>query len=224
MTTIGSAICPPCRKASGGETPRARRRLREQSAPGSHNDKQWNARIEFQNSLCFWCFKLLRNSENIFTGTKEHLIPLSRGGNDYIENIVAACWPCNREKGTKTATEYVAYLGTRGVKISEVCTLTAFTKGAFSSTQTRFSAMPLEVREAMFTVGHSKTMAEPNYEARRKLLNQQVLEVSRLRAESAGQLTLPIFGDGTERLPVIAEAAALITSRGLHVADQPRRA
>lgn len=38
----------------------------------------------------------------------EHMQPRSRGGNDHIDNLVAACAPCNQTKRTKTAEEFIA--------------------------------------------------------------------------------------------------------------------
>ena len=40
--------------------------------------------------------------------TREHKIPLSRGGSDYITNIVPACRRCNSLKYRKTAVEFLA--------------------------------------------------------------------------------------------------------------------
>ncbi len=36
----------------------------------------------------------------------EHLIPKTRGGSDRISNLVLACDPCNKKKGTQTALEF----------------------------------------------------------------------------------------------------------------------
>jgi 5-methylcytosine-specific restriction endonuclease McrA len=36
----------------------------------------------------------------------EHLIPKSRGGSDRASNLVIACEPCNKRKGTRTAEEF----------------------------------------------------------------------------------------------------------------------
>lgn len=38
---------------------------------------------------------------------REHVIPLARGGSHTKGNIVPACGPCNRRKGTKTADEFL---------------------------------------------------------------------------------------------------------------------
>jgi len=46
----------------------------------------------------------------------DHVIPLSRGGQHSIGNIVGACIPCNQRKGTKTVMEWImadARIGTR---------------------------------------------------------------------------------------------------------------
>lgn len=36
----------------------------------------------------------------------EHVIPLSRGGSNRLDNLVLSCGPCNRAKGTRTAAEF----------------------------------------------------------------------------------------------------------------------
>ena len=36
----------------------------------------------------------------------EHIIPISRGGPDSMDNIVRACRKCNQQKGGKTPSEF----------------------------------------------------------------------------------------------------------------------
>lgn len=36
----------------------------------------------------------------------DHVLPVSRGGSNAPENLVAACWECNVEKGSRTGFEY----------------------------------------------------------------------------------------------------------------------
>lgn len=59
----------------------------------------------------------------------------------------------------------------------------------------------------------AKSMNQPLPDAywpkRRELLRQQTLQIRRMQAESAGQLTLPIFGDGTARKLAESEVAVL---------------
>lgn len=52
---------------------------------------------------CFYCG---RDDEPL---TIEHLVPLSRGGDHSISNIVLACMDCNRSKGAKTVDEFITY-------------------------------------------------------------------------------------------------------------------
>lgn len=38
--------------------------------------------------------------------TKDHVVPISRGGRHAVGNIVPACWQCNMSKGTKFLVEW----------------------------------------------------------------------------------------------------------------------
>ena len=42
--------------------------------------------------------------------TKDHVIPISRGGSDAIDNIVGACLTCNKRKHRKTGDEFFEVL------------------------------------------------------------------------------------------------------------------
>ena len=48
--------------------------------------------------LCMYCGRALSRS----TLTRDHVLPVSRGGRDTWENVVAACFPCNSRKGCRT--------------------------------------------------------------------------------------------------------------------------
>jgi 5-methylcytosine-specific restriction endonuclease McrA len=72
---------------------------------GSHTRWQWISKLKAMNFACYWCGVIMKRHE----ATKEHLTPISRGGTDGIENIVPSCWPCNRQKNVKTATEFREY-------------------------------------------------------------------------------------------------------------------
>lgn len=41
----------------------------------------------------------------------DHRVPLARSGSDDPDNLVTACWECNREKGTMTEWEYRLWRG-----------------------------------------------------------------------------------------------------------------
>jgi hypothetical protein len=201
------------------------RRLREKNAPGLHTAKQWFDRIAFQNELCFWCFRLMVDSNKNFNGTKDHLIPLSRGGSNYIENIVAACFGCNRDKGRRTATEYQECLAARAREISKVSSLTASSKGTNFFPGITFATATIDVREGVFAVSHGKSMPIPvfDYTARRELLKQQAQSITRHFAENAGQMQLPLDMPSSVKKDAVAEliqteAQSLVVRKGMVIA------
>lgn len=59
--------------------------------------KEWRDIIEAQKNRCCYCYKELAVSEI----TRDHIIPLSKGGHHIKENIVAACQSCNSSKGNR---------------------------------------------------------------------------------------------------------------------------
>lgn len=71
------------------------RRAREMNAEGSFTDKQWSDLKEKNGFKCALCRKETRL-------TVDHIIPLSKGGSNYIENIQPLCMPCNSRKSVKT--------------------------------------------------------------------------------------------------------------------------
>jgi 5-methylcytosine-specific restriction endonuclease McrA len=88
-------------------TPRieAMRQARER---GRHTAREWWALVVKVGRRCHYCgiecSPLKRPSQRI---TKDHRIPVSRGGSDAIENIVVACRGCNSEKSNMTEDEYL---------------------------------------------------------------------------------------------------------------------
>lgn len=70
---------------------KARRYARKKNADGFHTLEEWNnLKDEFDNK-CAIC------GENKKL-TKDHIIPLSEGGSDYISNIQPLCRSCNSRK------------------------------------------------------------------------------------------------------------------------------
>ena len=49
-----------------------------------------------------------------FPSEVDHVIPWSRGGSDDLENLVAACYRCNRDKSDLTPEEWAAARAARG--------------------------------------------------------------------------------------------------------------
>ena len=48
--------------------------------------------------LCLYCGREFPRSQL----TRDHVLPVSKGGRDLWENVVAACFPCNSRKGNRT--------------------------------------------------------------------------------------------------------------------------
>lgn len=71
----------------------AQRRARKRGASGSHTLAQWRAKIAAYDSCCAYCDVRLERP------SREHVIPLCRGGSNNIDNLVPACRSCNGRKG-----------------------------------------------------------------------------------------------------------------------------
>ena len=54
--------------------------------------------INFNSTRCSYCERLF--DENNYK-TKEHIVPISKGGNNYYENLVWVCNECNNFRGNK---------------------------------------------------------------------------------------------------------------------------
>ena len=79
----------------------ALRRARLAGAAGSHTLKQWREKRVLLGNVCIYCGEAKPL-------TRDHKVPIVRGGTHYIENILPACQGCNSRKYTRTATEFLA--------------------------------------------------------------------------------------------------------------------
>lgn len=70
---------------------KARRYALEKGAIGSHSFEEWSELKSSYGNVCAFC----GSNEQL---TKDHIIPLSKGGSDYIENIQPLCRSCNSRK------------------------------------------------------------------------------------------------------------------------------
>jgi len=73
------------------------RRCRIAKAQGSFTVRQWNALKKKCDYTCLCC----RRQEPEIKLTADHIIPLSKGGNNTIQNIQPLCGSCNSKKGIK---------------------------------------------------------------------------------------------------------------------------
>lgn len=63
--------------------------------PGSHTMAEWRAKVEEHGGRCVYCG---RTDVKL---TRDHVIPVTKGGSNDISNIVPACQPCNSRKGNR---------------------------------------------------------------------------------------------------------------------------
>lgn len=64
--------------------------------------RNWTVKkLKDQGGLCYWCARRVA-----IEPTCDHLVPLSRGGADHFENVVAAHAWCNEAKGDLLPEEF----------------------------------------------------------------------------------------------------------------------
>lgn len=73
------------------------RLARRVAAPGTFTFADVRCQFDVQGGRCYWCSRPLDRYH------ADHVIPLSRGGSNYPDNIVVACPSCNGSKHNKLA-------------------------------------------------------------------------------------------------------------------------
>ena len=75
------------------------RRIKMKEIINTLTAKEWEDILEKYNYRCFYC-GVEFNCEN--SPTRDHVIPISKDGNNTKDNIVPACQSCNSRKGDNT--------------------------------------------------------------------------------------------------------------------------
>lgn len=76
------------------------------NAEGSFTSLEFEQLCKDFGDRCAYCGKRVKL-------VSDHMTPLSRGGTDFIWNIIPSCSSCNSSKGDKTLEEYLEYLTAR---------------------------------------------------------------------------------------------------------------
>lgn len=72
-----------------------RRSALKRNAVGNFTKTEWQDLCDSYGHVCLCCGQKKKL-------TADHIVPLSRGGTNSIDNIQPLCLPCNASKGTKT--------------------------------------------------------------------------------------------------------------------------
>jgi len=78
------------------------RRALKRNAKGKISAAEWREKIAEFNSCCAYCLKHM--DKDI---TMDHMIPLSKGGEHTIENVVPACRNCNSQKQKRSILSWL---------------------------------------------------------------------------------------------------------------------
>lgn len=85
---------------------REERDRRKRLTPGFHTEEDIKHLFDLQKGACAYCALPLKdkNGKNVFE--LDHVVPLSSGGSEWIDNILLSCKKCNQKKWKKSANEF----------------------------------------------------------------------------------------------------------------------
>jgi CRISPR/Cas system Type II protein with McrA/HNH and RuvC-like nuclease domain len=68
--------------------------------------------LERDGARCVWCGRDV--GTHLVRATTEHVVPKVKGGPSWLENEVAACARCNRQRGNRSPAEWLDECRARG--------------------------------------------------------------------------------------------------------------
>ena len=102
------------RRVARSKTPRVRfeskandanRSAKHYGLSGRINRRQVVGMFESHGYCCYYCGV---QSDDPKVMTLDHVEPMSKGGENVIQNCVPACWNCNAAKGSQTEQEFLS--------------------------------------------------------------------------------------------------------------------
>lgn len=78
-----------------------RRRASKMKAEGTHTGDDIKAQYKRQKGRCYWCGEKVGDTYHV-----DHIVPLSRGGSNWPDNLVVSCPFCNTSKGDRLPHEW----------------------------------------------------------------------------------------------------------------------
>ena len=68
------------------------RRMRIRKVGGQFTEGEFKRKLALYANRCHWCGRVIQDVH------RDHLIPLAKGGTNFISNVVPSCVPCNMRK------------------------------------------------------------------------------------------------------------------------------
>jgi 5-methylcytosine-specific restriction endonuclease McrA len=91
------------RKTEAGRLTKRRATLAKYGIEPGHTEREWQRLLARHQGKCAYC--------GAPATEREHVVPLSRGGSDFIGNILPACRSCNNQKNNKFLIEWRQNVG-----------------------------------------------------------------------------------------------------------------
>lgn len=127
------------------------------------------SQVQAQNMRCYWCAADITKSNGMIA---DHLISMSKGGNNTLNNVVIACHACNHSKSTLDIYRWLKRIGRDPVELAWVLAEqhAYFNLHGYPSTSPRKK--------------NSLTLAE---KLQLDILNAQITELEKAVAELGGE-------------------------------------